>query len=96
MTSKTPQETLRDANLKASIWRNESEQGSYFTTTLARTYKDEQGNYRDTNSFGQNDLLRLAELSRSAYNRVNEIKREEFRDKRQAPSRGRNSHERNR
>ena len=75
--TKSPEDVLRDANLKASIWRNESEKGPYYTTTLARTYKDEQGDYRDTHSFSQNDLLRVAELARGAYGRVNEIRREQ-------------------
>lgn len=79
MTNKAPEDTLRDAHLKASIWRNEGEKGAYYTTTLARTYKDEQGNPRDTHSFSNNDLLRVAELARGAYSRANELKREQSR-----------------
>ena len=70
--TKAPEHTLRDAHLKASIWRNEGEKGAYYTTTLARTYQDEQGNLRDTHSFSKNDLLKVAELARGAYNHINE------------------------
>ena len=94
MTNKRPVDTLRDAHLKASIWQNEGEKGIYYTTTLACTYKDEQGNLRDTHNFRNNDLLKIAELARGAYNRANELKREQsqsrdddretFREKRQA------------
>jgi cupin superfamily acireductone dioxygenase involved in methionine salvage len=73
---KTPEDTLRDTNLKASIWRNESDKGAYYNTTFARSYKDEAGQYHDSQTFGQQDLLRLSELSRSAYNRINELKQE--------------------
>lgn len=102
MTNKAPEATLRDAHLKASIWRNEGEKGSYYTTTLARTYKDNDGNPKDTHSFSKNDLLKASELARSAYNRINELQREQsqsrdvspeqnddrkaFRDKRQSQS----------
>lgn len=77
-----PEETLRDAHLKASIWRNESEKGVYHTTTLARTYEDKDGKLKDTQSFSKNDLLKVAELARSAYGRINELQR----DRSQSPS----------
>lgn len=81
MTTKTPEDVLHDKSLKASILRNENEKGAYYTTTLARTYKDEQGNYRDTQSFSQGDLLRVAELARGAYGRVNELRREQAQER---------------
>lgn len=68
-----PEETLRDQALKASIWRKESEKGPFFTTTLARTYKDAEGNLQDTSSFRSQDLLRIAELAREAHHRVREM-----------------------
>ncbi|MEM8985430.1 MAG: hypothetical protein AAGC95_01795 [Pseudomonadota bacterium] len=71
-----PADTLRDGALKATIWENHGENGSYFTTTLARTYEDKNGKLRDTHSFGGTDLLRVAELARSAYGRSNELRRE--------------------
>lgn len=71
-----PEETLRDQALKASIWRNESEKGPFFTTTLARTYKDAEGNLKDTSSFRSQDLLRIAELAWQAHHVVGEMNRE--------------------
>jgi len=71
-----PELVVRDGSLKATIWRNEGEKGPYFTTTLARTYSDAQGNPKDTQSFSQVDLLRLSELNREAYGMINDLKRE--------------------
>lgn len=71
-----PAEAIRDGNLKATIWENQGEKGPYHSVSLAKTYQDKDGNLRDTNSFGTNDLLRVAELARSAYHRTNEIRRE--------------------
>ena len=71
-----PADVLRDGALKATIWENHGEKGTYFTTTLAKTYEDRNGKPRDTHSFSGNDLLRVAELARSAYTRSNELRRD--------------------
>lgn len=72
-----PADTIRDGNIKATIWKRESDEGgAFFSTTFARSYKDAEGNYRDSNSFGSNDLLRLAELARGAYTRTQELRRD--------------------
>lgn len=71
-----PVDTLRDGNLKASIWRNEGENGPNFSTTFARTWRDDQGQFHDSQSFAGTDMLRLGELTRTAYHRTNELRRE--------------------
>ncbi|MEE4208959.1 MAG: hypothetical protein V2I43_06815 [Parvularcula sp.] len=76
MTQK-PEDTIRDGNIKASIWRNEGEKGPYFATTITRTYRDAAGNYQETASLVGTDLLRASELARSAYNRSRELMTEE-------------------
>lgn len=79
-----PADTIRDGSLKASIWRNEGERGAYYATEFARTYKDDEGNLRDSHSFIGGDLLKLSELARKAYDRTAELRREEFREQRKA------------
>ncbi|MDJ0921877.1 MAG: hypothetical protein QNI84_12180 [Henriciella sp.] len=76
MSDTRPIDTIRDGNLKASIWKNEGENGPFLTTTITRTYTDQRGNYHDTASFTGTELLRVAELSRQAYSRSNELRRE--------------------
>ncbi|MEP0961864.1 MAG: hypothetical protein ABJQ70_09875 [Roseobacter sp.] len=71
-----PVDTLRDGNLKASIWRNESANGASYSTTFARTWRDDQGKWHDSQSYSGTDMLRLGELSRTAYHRTNELRRE--------------------
>ncbi len=80
-----PRDVLRDGNLKASIWRNESEKGPFYSVTLNRVYRDNQDELRDSNSFSGTDLLRVSELARKTYDRTQELRRED----RQA-ERGRN------
>lgn len=79
-----PEAVLRDGNFKASIWRNEGDNGAFRSTTFARTYEDREGNLRDTHSFAGTDLLKVAELARGAYARSNEMRRAEFKEQRRA------------
>ena len=71
-----PADVIRDGNLKASIWRYEGDSGPFFATSFVRTYRDQDGEYRDTNGFVAGDLLRLSELARNAYTRTNALRRE--------------------
>jgi len=76
MSSTPPTTVIRDGNLKASIWQNEGEKGTYFTTILAKTYRDQDGNLRDTNAFNSNDLLGISELAREARSRTRELRQD--------------------
>ena len=82
--SRRPEETLREGSLKAAIWRNEGERGAYHQVTLARTYKDKDGNLRDTGSFRSQDMLGLAELARRTHHEVQELDRAAFKEQRRS------------
>ena len=70
-----PVEVLRDGFLKATIWKNEGENGTYFSTTLAKTY-EKDGQPHDGHSFTGADLLRISELARQAYARIRKYRAE--------------------
>ena len=70
----TPENTFRDGNLKATIWKNFGEKGNFYTVTLTRTYKDEDGNYHDSNSFSGSELLKLAHLANRAYDAASDLR----------------------
>ena len=80
MANDKPVDTIRDGALKATIWRNETKEGAFYSTTLSRTYKDEHGNYHDSHSFASNEMLRVGELARRSHNRVIALKREAARE----------------
>lgn len=69
-----PQATLRDGALKATIWKNQTENGTFYSVDLGRTYQDEQGNYHDAHSFSGSELLRIARLSGRAYDAIAELR----------------------
>lgn len=78
MDDNGPRDVLRDGALKASIWRNEGEKGPFYSTTLARTYKVEgTDELRDSHNFAGTELLRVSELARKAYDRTQELRRED-------------------
>ena len=62
-----PVDTIRDGSLKATIWANFGDNGTFYSVQLTRTYQDEQGNYHDSDSFSNAQLLRIARLAHIAY-----------------------------
>lgn len=67
---KKPVETLRDGNVKAAIWENDSEKGAFHSVSFARSYRDKEGNYADANRFSGADLLKLSRLAEQSYDAV--------------------------
>ena len=66
-----PEITFRDGAMKASIWRNETHDGgAYYTTRIVNAYKDDAGKWRDSDRFTSVELLKIAELARSAYSHI--------------------------
>ena len=68
-SSNAPVDVIRDGALKATIWKNNGENGDFFSTTLSKTF-EQNGSLHDGNSFTRGDLLRVSELSRRAYARI--------------------------
>ncbi len=63
-----PEAVFRDRELSVKIWRNTSEKSGrdYFNATISKSYKDERGEWRQSNSYNRDDLLRLRELAGNA------------------------------
>jgi len=62
-----PAQTIRYGRLKATVWRQESDKGPWYSVVLARTYRDQAGNWQSSGSFGRDDLLVLAKLADRAH-----------------------------
>lgn len=75
-TNNQPVETLRDGSLKASIWGNRNENGVFYSVELVRSYTDEAGNWHDSRSLSNGELLRAARLLTRAYDRVLQLRAE--------------------
>ena len=70
MANNTPIETIRDGQLKATIWKNPSENGGFYNVDLIRSYQDAEGNWQDSRSFSGTELLRVSHLATRAYGRI--------------------------
>jgi hypothetical protein len=66
-TSSTgPVFSCRHRALKAAVWKNDSESGPFYNVTLTRSWKDGE-TWKESTSFGYDDLLIVAELLRTCY-----------------------------
>jgi len=56
MGTKRPTHEIKLGKIRAAIWANESEKHNlWFNVTVTRLYKD-NGDWKDTSSFGRDDL----------------------------------------
>ncbi len=64
--TKKPATTLRCGGIKASIWMNAGEKGAFYSATFVRPFKDAQGNWKNSGSFGPSDLDAISVLAAQA------------------------------
>ena len=57
----------------ASIFKNESEGRAFFNVSFDRRYRNADGNWKSTSSYGRDDLLALAKLADLAHTKVLEL-----------------------
>ncbi len=67
MSSKKPVHEVRLGRIKGAIWENETQNGSRHNVTFTRLYKDDTGNWKDSGSFGRDDLPLLAKVADMAH-----------------------------
>src|SRR4051812_15036941 len=67
-----PIHSVRLRNIRAAIWANEGEQGPRYNTTFSRLFKDGEGYWRSSDSFGRDDLLLLAKVADLAHTWISE------------------------
>jgi len=61
-----PAHEIRFGLIKAAIWENQSQNGTWHSVTLSRSYKDGE-EWRHTDSFGREDLLAVAKAADLAH-----------------------------
>lgn len=66
MSEKKPAHKLRLGALTATIWRNQSDKGDFYSVTPSRAYK--QGDeWKESDSFPYDDLLAISKLLDQAH-----------------------------
>lgn len=61
MANNKPVHEIRMGRIKAAIWENETQNGTRHNVTVSRLYKDGE-QWKDTQSFGRDDLPLLAKV----------------------------------
>ena len=77
MKDKTkPIHEVRLGAIKAAVWKNDTSNGVRYNTTFSRLYKDGD-EWKNTDSFGRDDLLVLAKVADRAHSWIHEQSQEE-------------------
>ena len=59
---------FRFGRVKAAVWQNRTAGGARYNVTVCRIYKDDAtGEWRDSQSFGRDDLPLLAKVADQAH-----------------------------
>ncbi|MBL4809397.1 MAG: hypothetical protein JKY43_04990 [Phycisphaerales bacterium] len=69
-SNKKPVDTIRDGSLRAVIWANFGEKGTFYSVQLTRSYQDAESNWHESDSFTNSQLLRVARLAHIAYDEI--------------------------
>ena len=77
MANNKPIDTLRDGGLKATVWKNTTQKGDFYNVKLSQLYRDQDGNYKDGESFNSIELLRVAHLTKKTYDRISELRKQD-------------------
>ena len=75
-TGKQPIHSIRHKRLRAAIWENPSESGVFHNVTVTRSYKDGE-EWRETQSFGYDDLPIVAKLLLDCHTFITQSRSEE-------------------
>jgi hypothetical protein len=74
-SARRPERTFRQGGVEVSVWRNHTENGDLYNTTIRNSYKDDKsGEWKETTSFSPTDLAVLAQLSGQAFQAITELK----------------------
>ena len=56
----TPVHRIRHGGVEAAIWKNEGQNGPFFSVTFKRSYRTSEGDYKDSRAYTTRDLSALA------------------------------------
>lgn len=74
--ARKPVHTIRSGAIEVAIWLRDGDKGPFYTATPRRSYK--QGDeWKETDSFGEDDLLRLGKMIHQADDWIVEQRRQQ-------------------
>ncbi len=76
-TEKKPNIIKAGRGIKAKIWTNTGEKGTFPSVQIPRVYKNKDDEWQDSYSYGRNDLLHVAFAAIRAFVETEPPKKEE-------------------
>ena len=76
-TGNKPVHTVRHRSIKAAIWKNETSNGPMYNVTIVRSYRDDNGDWKDSQSIGYDDLMNVAALMYEAHAYISSLRAKE-------------------
>ena len=74
MANQRPITTVRIGTVRAAIWENRKDgERARYNVTFSKRYRDAEGQWKTTHSFGRNHLLVLAKVADLAHSRIVEL-----------------------
>jgi hypothetical protein len=72
-----PVATFKQGGVEVSVWRNSTENGDLYNTSIRNSYKDDKtAEWKETKSFSPTDLAVLAQLSAQAFQEIGKMKQQ--------------------
>lgn len=59
MEKRKPETHINFGGVEAAIWKNQGKTGDFFAVTFSRSYRDENGDWKESTSYGLRDILSL-------------------------------------
>ena len=72
-----PVHTVRLRSIKATIWKNDTSNGPMYNVTVLRSYRDDNGEWKDGHSIGYDDLMNVAALMYEAHAYISGLRAKE-------------------
>ena len=73
--ARRPEKTFKSGGIEVSVWRNRTEKGDQYNTTIRNAYKDDAtGEWKDTASFSATDLAVVSQLTSQAFAEITALK----------------------
>jgi hypothetical protein len=70
-----PVATFKQGGVEVSVWKNQTEKGDMFNTTIRNSYKeDKSGEWKETTSFSPTDLAVVSQLTSQAFQEIVQLK----------------------
>lgn len=79
MTTNTkPIDHVRLGSIQAAIWKNSDQEGRVrYGVTFERRYRDSEGNWQSSTSYGRDELLTFSKAADLANTRIHELQAED-------------------